>query len=254
MAKVSRSSPAEMESRHSPAAIRERLAAGPEHSHLRDFLYGAIDGVVTTFAVVSGAAGAGLSGGIVIVLGLANLLADGFSMAVGNFLGTRAERELLDRARRTEEEHIAEYPDGEREEIRQIFQAKGFSGHDLEKAVAVITADRQRWIDTMLQEEYGFSLKEISPWRAALVTFSAFVLLGALPLLPFVLQMLSGDALSSPYLVSAVLTAASFFVVGAVKARLVAHRWSRGGFETLAMGCAAAMLAYVTGLLLRQLI
>jgi VIT1/CCC1 family predicted Fe2+/Mn2+ transporter len=243
-----------MKYRHSPAAIRERLATGPDHSHLRDFVYGAVDGAVTTFAVVSGGAGAGLSSGIVIVLGLANLLADGFSMAVGNFLGTRAERELLDRARRTEEDHIATYPDGEREEIRQIFEGKGFSGPDLENVVNVITSDRKRWIDTMLQEEYGLSLKEISPWRAAMVTFLAFVLLGALPLIPFILGMVTDNGFREPYLLSAILTALSFFTVGAVKARLVAHRWYRGGLETLAMGSAAAALAYFTGLLLKQLV
>src|SRR5687768_3991101 len=84
---------------HTPAAVRERLDGGPPGSYLRDFVYGAVDGTITTFAVVAGVAGAGLSVGVVIVLGLANLVADGFSMAVGNFLGTKAERERRDRAR-----------------------------------------------------------------------------------------------------------------------------------------------------------
>ena len=74
---------------HSPHAIRCRLEAGPQHSYVRDYVYGAIDGAVTTFAIVAGVAGAQLSGGVVVVLGLANLLGDGFSMAVSNYLGTR---------------------------------------------------------------------------------------------------------------------------------------------------------------------
>jgi VIT1/CCC1 family predicted Fe2+/Mn2+ transporter len=148
---------------HTPKAIQERLAAGPAHSYLRDFVYGAVDGVITTFAVVSGVAGAELSSGIIIILGSANLAADGFSMAVSNFLGTRAERERIERARQIEAEHIRLYPDGEREEIRQIFAAKGFSDKALEQAVELVTSDRKRWIDTMIQEEYGLSLKQPSP-------------------------------------------------------------------------------------------
>ena len=88
---------------HSPRAIRERLSRPPKQSHLRDFIYGGIDGAVTTFAVVAGVAGVDLAATVVIILGVANLIADGFSMAVGNYVATRAE--LQERAlARTEEE------------------------------------------------------------------------------------------------------------------------------------------------------
>ena len=83
---------------HTPAAIRRRLRASAEHSHLRDFVFGAMDGTVTTFAVVAGVAGAGLPSGIAIVLGTANLLADGFSMAAGNYLSTKTDRQVVERA------------------------------------------------------------------------------------------------------------------------------------------------------------
>ncbi len=240
----------ELKAAHTADAIRSRLNTRPPQSYLRDFIYGGVDGVITTFAVVSGVAGAGLASGIVIILGAANLIADGFSMAVSNYLGTRAEREHLERARRIEGKHIDIYPEGEREEIRQLFAAKGFSARELDQVVAVVTSDRSRWIDTMIQEEYGLRLEERSPLRAAAVTFCAFLLLGALPLAAFLPDFFVANANFHPYLASTILTAVSLFFVGAIKARFLSTKWYRAGAETLVIGGAAASLAYLVGSLL----
>ncbi len=240
----------ELKAAHTADAIRSRLNTRPAQSYLRDFIYGGVDGVITTFAVVSGVAGAGLASGIVIILGAANLLADGFSMAVSNYLGTRAEREHLERARRIEGKHIDIYPEGEREEIRQIFAAKGFTRRELDQIVAVVTSDRSRWIDTMIQEEYGLRLEERSPLRAAAVTFCAFLSFGALPLVAFLPDFFVANANFRPYLASTILTAVSLFFVGAIKARFLSAKWYRAGAETLVIGGAAASLAYLVGSLL----
>lgn len=247
----SNSHPAVMEA-HTPSAVRSRLGASLSHSYLRDFVYGAVDGTVTTFAVVSGVAGAHLPPRIVLVLGIANVVADGFSMAVGNFLATRAERQLFERARRTEEHHVDHVPAGEREEVRQIYAGKGFSGDDLEHAVDVITADRDRWVDTMLREELGLARELPSASRAALATFAAFLAAGLVPLAPFVYAVALAGGRINPFVWSAAMTAAVFFVIGAVKGRLVDQPWYRGGLEVLAVGGGAASLAYVLGLLLRD--
>jgi vacuolar iron transporter family protein len=244
----------DLERAHTPEAIRLRLSGLPGHSYLRDFVYGAVDGAVTTFAVAAGAEGASLSPGIVLVLGFANLVADGFSMGAGNFLAVRAAQAERRSARRTEELHITSYPAGEREEVRQIFARKGFSGDDLERVVDVITSDRHQWVDTMLKEELGLPARTPSPRRAAASTFAAFVLAGLVPLLPYLLARAVPSVLPAAFISSAVLTGAVFFLVGALKGRFVAERWHLAGFETLLVGGSAAGLAYVVGLLLRRLV
>jgi VIT1/CCC1 family predicted Fe2+/Mn2+ transporter len=236
---------------HTAEAIRRRLAEPPAASYLRDFVYGAIDGAVTTFAVVAGAAGANLGDTVVVIMGVANLLADGFSMAVSNFLGTRAEREQRELARRGEERHVALIPEGEREEVRQLFAAKGFSGDDLERVVDVLTADRERWVDTMMTEELGYGVESSDPVRAAAATFVAFLVVGFLPLTVFVVDIATPGGVGDPFAWSAVLTAVAFFAVGSLKARVVDQRWWRSGLETLAVGGAAAVVAYVVGVALQ---
>ncbi|HKY27967.1 MAG TPA: VIT1/CCC1 transporter family protein [Pyrinomonadaceae bacterium] len=236
-----------MEHEHSIEAIKERLAAGPRHNYLRDWIYGGIDGSVTTFAVVTGVVGAHLSPVVILILGFANLAADGFSMAASNFLATRAEHDDMKHIEAIEQRHIDVDPEGEREEVRQIFARKGFEGEDLQRVVELITADRQRWISTMLTEEYGLPKTARSAWWAGASTFSAFMVCGLVPLLPFLI------GLGQPLLVSILLTGVVFFGIGSVKSRWSTTSWFRSGLSTLIVGGAAAALAYAVGIVLRDL-
>lgn len=239
---------------HTGRRIRQRLRAGHRPDYLPDFVYGAIDGTVTTFAVVSGVAGADLSAGIVIVLGMANLVGDGFSMAASNYSGTRVEVQLLAKARRREADEIRLYPEGEQEEVRQIYAAKGFAGDDLERAVEIITSDTERWINTMITDEMGMSLVERSPLRAGLATGVAFLVVGLIPLLPFLVGFMATGQSDHAYLNSCLMTAVAFFLVGAAKSRFVDQSWYSAGLETLTLGGLAAALAFLVGLSLRNLI
>jgi VIT1/CCC1 family predicted Fe2+/Mn2+ transporter len=202
--------------------------------------------------MVAGAAGAGMSSGIALVLGLANVFADGLSMAVGNYLRARSDQQMLERFRRQEEMHIEHIPEGEREEIRQIFQSKGFQGETLDAVVQVITEDRQQWVNTMLTEEWGLQLQPPSPWRAGLATFSAFLLAGLIPLAPL-LFLLRKDA-SDVFPISAALTGVTFFGVGVLRGRVLDQRPIAAGLETLLVGGGAAVIAYVIGWLLEGLV
>lgn len=241
------------EAEHTPEAIRRRLEGETSQGYLKDSIYGAIDGAVTTFAVVSSVAGAGLASGIVIILGLANLLADGFSMASGNFLGTRAENQAARRARREEEEEIETHPEGEREEVRQIFAAKGFDGEVLEQVVEVITSDKKQWVEVMLQEEHGMTATRPSALKAAFATFGAFLVIGAIPLIAYIVNLVDPALVPNPFLPACILTGIAFFAVGALKGKHVDQHWALGGAETLGIGALAAGIAYGIGVLLRPL-
>jgi vacuolar iron transporter family protein len=240
-----------LQSDHTDEAIATRLARATRHNYLGDFVLGAVDGAVTTFAVVAGGAGAGLSNGIVLILGFSNVLADGFSMAAGNFLRARADQLMLERFRRMEETHIENIPDGEREEIRQIFRGKGFEGEELERVVTVITQDRQQWVNTMLTEEWGLQLQPPSPWRAGLATFVAFLLAGMIPLIPPLL-LPHGQSRHS-FAASCIMTGVAFFVVGYIRGRVVDRRPWAAGAETFFIGGCAATVAFLVGKLLESL-
>lgn len=232
----------ELKKQHTREAINYRLNIAKEKSYLGDSILGAIDGTVTTFAIVSGVAGAGLKSEIAIILGLANLLGDGFSMAASNFLKTKSDKEVVDLVRKTEEHHIEMIPEGEREEIRQVFAKKGFEGKTLDEIVDVITKNKDQWLDTMIIEEHGLSLEVSNPYKAGAITFISFCVVGFIPLLPFFI-------LKNAFIVSSIITAGCFFVVGFLKGMIRDTGKFKSGLETLLIGIGAAFLAYIIGAL-----
>ncbi|KPA21320.1 VIT family protein [Shimia sp. SK013] len=226
---------------HSQEEVELRIGNPPGRGLLRDVVYGGIDGSVTTFAIVAGVAGAGLSPVIIVALGIANVLADGFSMAAGNFLGTKAELDDAKRLRSVEKRHLKEWPEGERREIREILRLKGLEGEVLEAATDAIAANEEAAVQLMLEGEYGLAGVDPRPQRAAMATFLAFLVAGMVPLLPFIFGV--PDA----FRWSAVMTCVTFFAIGTMKAKWSLEPWWKSGLETLAIGGVAAAIAYGVG-------
>ena len=236
-----------MEHGHTVEEIRTRISKPTQSNHLKDIVYGGIDGAVTTFAIVAGVQGAGLSQTVIIALGIANILADGFSMAASNYSGTKTECDDIARIRAIERRHIREVPEGELEEIRQILQLKGLNGSTLEQAVSHVSRDETNWVNMMLVDEYGKSPIDPNPLSAAVATFVSFLFCGLIPLLPFLLN------LRQPFLVAAGATALTFLSIGILKSSWSLQPWWRSGLETLLIGSTAAAIAYMAGYLVSRI-
>jgi len=164
-------------------------------------------------------------------------------MAISNYESCRAEHEYFDSIKQSEEQNIEEVPEGEREEIRQIFKAKGFAGDMLEKIVDKITSDKRIWLEIMLMEEHCLSRDTQTPSISSSVTFLAFVTVGAIPMLPYVVSSLN---MSQQFSMSAFLAATMFFLIGMLKSLALAKPVFLSGIRTLLTGGAAASLAYFT--------
>lgn len=221
--------------------------------YLTEFVYGGIDGSVTTFAVVAGSAGAGLDSSVIIILGFANLIADGFSMSVGSYLSNKSELENFHKHERMEYWDVENIPEQQREVIREIYQAKGFEGELLEKVVDVITEDKDRWVDVMMKEELEMMKQLKSPFAMGLVTFISFILVGLIPLLVYVLDYFVTSPINQLFLTSIVMTFFAFFVIGFLKSIVNQTSKLKSIAETLFLGAAAALLAYYTGKMLEKL-
>lgn len=221
--------------------------------YIKDIVYGANDGIITTFAVVAGVAGASLSVPIVLILGFANLLADGISMAASNYLGTRSEREYEKNQRKVEEREIDEHPEEEKKEIEQIYHRIGFRGKQLEEAVSVVTSNRKMWVEEMLFHELGIvpASQASSPLKGASATFLSFIITGVMPLIPYIIGISES---THAFMYSIIFTGVALFIVGSAKTYITKEKWYNAGLEMLAVGAFAALAAYVIGYLLKRVV
>ncbi|MBI1226083.1 MAG: hypothetical protein GC192_12680 [Bacteroidetes bacterium] len=214
--------------------------------YLAEFVYGGMDGIVTTFAVVAGAAGAGLDSSVVIILGFANLVADGFSMSVGSYLANNSENHTYEKYRRLEYLEVEQNPTEGREEIRQIFFKKGLRGATLETVVKAITANKDIWVDTMMKDELNMTPGVRSPFSKALVTFAAFNLVGLVPMVIYLMDFFT-KLNQDLFFASGLMTAFAFIGIGLLKSYVGEQPLWKGALETFGLGSGAALLAYFAG-------
>ncbi|MEL6863042.1 MAG: VIT1/CCC1 transporter family protein [Bacteroidota bacterium] len=221
--------------------------------YLGEFVYGGIDGSVTTFAVVAGSVGAGLDSSVILILGFANLLADGFAMSVGAYLSTKSEQQNFTKQFRLKELAIANAPDIERYKVREIFASKGFSGLLLDQAVSQLTHQAHQWADLLMKEEVGMIQESKSPIATGAVTYLSFMLVGLIPLLVYLADFLWGVTFDR-FLVTCLFTSIGFIGIGILKSYVTETNLLRSVLETLVLGAIAAAVSYFVGDLLESFI
>ncbi|MDF1814522.1 MAG: VIT1/CCC1 transporter family protein [Verrucomicrobiales bacterium] len=207
--------------------------------YLKSIVYGGLDGIITTFAVVSGVAGASLAAKVILILGAANLFADGIAMAFGDFLSTKAENEFNSSERSREEWEVANRPDEERQELVEIYRGKGLNESDTETLVDILEKYPDVMVDTMMVEELGILEDDESPLGNALATLFSFVFFGSFPLSVYLISEFSlfdsiGDFLDkNALLIACLITGSTLFSLGAVKAKVTGQNRIRSGLEML---------------------
>ncbi|MCL6260295.1 VIT1/CCC1 transporter family protein [Aquiflexum sp. TKW24L] len=238
----------------SEAKIHQEISfAGNIQKYLREFVYGGIDGAVTTFAVVAGAVGADLDASIIIILGFANLLADGFSMSVGAYLSAKSEKENYKKHKDIEYWEVDNLPEKERQEVEDIYREKGFEGELLEKVVDVIVADKDRWVNEMMKDELNMIEDTKSPFKIGMATLISFIIVGFIPLMVYLYDLFWVVTIDL-FLWTSIFTGMAFLAVGWLKSFVNQTNVLKSISETLLLGFLAALVAYYVGDFLESLI
>jgi len=218
--------------------------------YIKSMVYGGLDGIITTFAVVSGVAGASLAMRVIIILGFSNLLADGISMAVGDYLSTKSENEYLDGLKKQQKNELVQDYDNEVEEMIRAYESEGLTTEDAQTISYTLAKYEKPFIKQKMTNEYGSEDAEEEPIKNELVTFFSFFIFGLVPLLAYVGSLFFPVMLEHAFMVASILTGSTLFVLGTVKSRITHSNWLKSGLEMLAVGGLAAVAAYLIGYIL----
>ncbi len=223
-------------------------------SLVKSFVYGGLDGIVTTFAVVAGVAGADLVTGVVFILGVANLIADGISMAFGDYLSTKAENEYIEAERNRKTLEYDKAPSGEKKDMVDVYMEKGVPESEAKTVVDILSKYEKPWVDIIMVEQLGLIENDESPVKNALVTFGSFVIFGSIPVIVYIAARFIPFFALHTFTVAAVCTGITLFMLGALKVFFTRQRWYYAGLEMLFLGGLAALSAYIVGVWLGSLV
>lgn len=226
----------------------------PFESYFKEVIYGGIDGIITTFAVVAGFSGAALSSDattqlsflVVLLFGLANLFADGVSMGLGNFLSVKSDQDLYRAARKKEMHEVEQNPDMEFEETITILMQKGYDEVDARTLATLYRKNEGYWVDFMMNHELEMpDPRGDNPMLTGFATFVSFLIFGAIPLLPFIFA--STAPASSVFIYSVIGTGIALVLLALLKWRIVGSSLRHSLIEVLLVGGAAATIAFLVG-------
>jgi VIT1/CCC1 family predicted Fe2+/Mn2+ transporter len=220
-----------------------------KESNIREIIFGAEDGFVSTLGLVLGMASATNDSRVVLIAGAVYVIAEAFSMAAGTYLSSKAEKEFYQSKLEREKWEINHIPDAEQKEVRDIYRARGFKGKTLETIVSKIVSNKALWLKVMMEEELHIFPSRISPERNGVAMFFTSIVAGLIPIMPF---MFLSPTISIP--ISILVTLAALFATGALKGRFVERSWKRSGVEMLIVGALAAAIGYGVGLITGGLI
>jgi vacuolar iron transporter family protein len=228
-----------------------------EGKYIKSIVYGGLDGIITTFAVVASVFGADLNIGLVIVMGFANLLADGMSMGMGDFLSSRAEFQFMAMERKREMWEVENALEDEKQEMVDLYIEKGIEKKDAQTIVDIISRDPKVFVDIMMVEELGINPEDEddSPAKNGLVTFLSFLCFGVIPLIAYIIVIAAAGTGKNDYVfwIAAGLTIVTMFFLGALTSRFTSQSWWWAGLVMMVNGAATAIVAFLIGLSLSLL-
>jgi len=234
------------------AERKEALRAFHSESHIpgggfiREIVFGFNDGVIATFAIVSGMMGAMLSNFVIVLAGLAEVIGGAVSMGLGAYISTKSQVEFYKSEIERERNEIEAMPEREKEELREAYRLKGFRGELLDKIVEEVSSNKQLWLKVMLEDELGLMLNRFdNPLKVGLVMTLAFITGAVIPITPY-LFLPQTHSLTASILLSLI----SLFFMGAGKSIITHRSWVKSGMEMLIIGALAASSAYIVGALI----
>jgi vacuolar iron transporter family protein len=232
----------------SDVGVRHRGGLG---GNLRATVFGVNDGLVSNASLVLGVAGAAAPDSFVLVSGVAGLLAGALSMAAGEYVSVRSQREMYEYQIALEREEIAEYPEEEAEELALIYEARGVALAQAREVSRALLARPDQALDVLAREELGLNPDNLgSPWGAAAASFLSFASGAAVPLIPFLIDMRGNRALVA----TAVITGLALFFVGLALSLFTGRQALRGALRMVLIGGGAGTLAFFVGRLLGEAI